>query len=87
MARSIAKGGMEGNGGKKEAERERAELQQGTLGLLRSAACPIEHVTIAFWAMTWHKTWLALGEQARVFCDSAGPGPSGREVKSRRWKI
>ena len=27
--------------------------------------------------------WLALGEQARVFCDSARPGPSGREVKSR----
>ena len=25
---------MEGNGGKKEAERERAELQQGALGLL-----------------------------------------------------
>ena len=25
---------MEGNGGKKESERERAELQQGALGLL-----------------------------------------------------
>ena len=82
VARSI--GGMGGNGGKKESERERAELQQGALGQRRLSDRTRHHCLLGYGMA---QPWLALGEQARVFCGSARPGPSGREVKSLPWEI
>ena len=48
---------------------------------LRSAACPIEHVTIAFWAMAWHNHGSPLASR---LVSSVTPHGQGRRAEKSK---